>query len=144
MSYNTANKSIPNECVIDIRLPSEWYETGVLEGSHLITFLMASGAVNPLFVHEVKKLFDKDDKIVLMCHSGKRTKLAMEVLKNAGFSDVSDIEGGIYNYSRLGAKLVEYKGQGILDFCGVLGAAAPKDLGRSPYKICEAGQIYLA
>ncbi len=25
-------------------------------------------------------------------------------------SDVSDIEGGIYNYSRLGAKLVEYKG----------------------------------
>ena len=53
MSYNTANKSIPNECVIDIRLPSEWYETGVLEGSHLITFLMASGAVNPLFVHEV-------------------------------------------------------------------------------------------
>ena len=69
---------------------------------------MASGAVNPLFVHEVKKLFDKDDKIVLMCHSGKRTKLAMEVLKNAGFSDVSDIEGGIYNYSRLGAKLVEY------------------------------------
>ena len=53
MSYNTANKSIPNECVIDIRLPSEWYETGVLEGSHLITFLMASGAVNPLFVIEV-------------------------------------------------------------------------------------------
>ena len=110
MSYNTANKSIPNECVIDIRLPSEWYETGVLEGSHLITFLMASGAVNPLFVHEVKKVFGKDDKIVLMCHSGRRTKLAMEVLKNAGFSDVSDIEGGIYNYSRLGAKLVEYKG----------------------------------
>ena len=59
---------------------------------------------------EVKKLFDKDDKIVLMCHSGKRTKLAMDLLKNAGFSDVSDIEGGIYNYSRLGAKLVEYKG----------------------------------
>ena len=110
MSYNTANKSIPNECVIDIRLPSEWYETGVLEGSHLITFLMASGAVNPLFVHEVKKLFDKDDKIVLMCHSGRRTKLAMEVLKNAGFSNVSDIEGGVYNYSCLGAKLVEYKG----------------------------------
>ena len=26
---------------------------------------------------------------------------------------------------------------GILDFSGVLGAAAPKGLGRSPYKICE-------
>ena len=25
----------------------------------------------------------------------------------------------------------------ILDFSGVLGAAAPKGLGRSPYKICE-------
>ena len=28
---------------------------------------------------------------------------------------------------------------GILDFSGVLGAAAPKGLGRSPYKICGAG-----
>ena len=27
----------------------------------------------------------------------------------------------------------------ILDFSGVLGAAAPKGLGRSPYKICELG-----
>ena len=27
----------------------------------------------------------------------------------------------------------------ILDFSGVLGAVAPKDLGRSPYKICELG-----
>ena len=28
---------------------------------------------------------------------------------------------------------------GILNFSGVLGAAAPKGLGRSPYKICELG-----
>ena len=27
----------------------------------------------------------------------------------------------------------------ILDFSGVLGAAAPKGLGRNPYKICELG-----
>ena len=30
-------------------------------------------------------------------------------------------------------------GGGILNFSGVLGAAAPKGLGRSPYKICELG-----
>ena len=29
------------------------------------------------------------------------------------------------------------RNDGLLDFCGVLGAAAPKGLGRSPYKICE-------
>ena len=27
----------------------------------------------------------------------------------------------------------------ILDFSGVLGAATPKGLGHSPYKICELG-----
>ncbi|MDD7741755.1 MAG: hypothetical protein PUJ19_03260 [Campylobacteraceae bacterium] len=32
----------------------------------------------------------------------------------------------------------------ILDFCGVLEVLAPKGLERSPYKICELGEIYLA
>lgn len=110
MSFKAQNGNISNEKIIDIRLPSEWYETGVLDGSHLITFLMASGAVNPLFVQQVSKVFGKDDEIVLMCHSGRRSKLAISLLNEAGFSNVSDIEGGIYNYTRLGAKLVEYKG----------------------------------
>lgn len=110
MSYNATNKSIPNEHIIDIRLPSEWCETGVLEGSHLITLVMSSGKLNPLFVNSVEKIFGKDDEIVLMCHSGQRSKTGIEVLKSAGFSKVSDIPGGIFNYSRLGAKLSKYEG----------------------------------
>lgn len=106
--YNTT-KNIPNNKIIDIRRPSEWYETGVLEGCHLITFVNSSGAINPMFVTLVNQRFKKDDEIVLICRSGVRSKAAIEALKNDGFSNVSDIEGGIFNYTRLGAKLVEYK-----------------------------------
>lgn len=109
MSFKAANKNIPNDKIIDIRRPSEWYETGVLDGSHLITFEMASGAINPIFEQEVAKIFSKDDEIVLMCRSGVRSKVAMKALKNAGYKNVSDIEGGVFNYTRLGAKLIEYK-----------------------------------
>ena len=52
MSFNAANKTIPNDKIIDIRRPSEWYETGVLDGSHLITFEMSSGKINPVFEQE--------------------------------------------------------------------------------------------
>ena len=85
-----------------------WLSYTLMAIGGLYVFLTAIRA----FLSKIVRLTPtgKDDKIVLMCHSGRRTKLAMEVLKNAGFSNVSDIEGGIYNYSRLGAKLVEYKG----------------------------------
>ncbi len=110
MSFNAANKTIPNDKIIDIRRPSEWYETGVLDGSHLITFEMSSGKINPVFEQEVAKIFNKDDEIVLMCRSGVRSKAAMKLLENAGYKNVSDIDGGVFNYTRLGAKLSEYKG----------------------------------
>ena len=54
--------NIPNSKIVDIRLPSEWLEFGILEGSHLITYANLSGKVNPLFVSSVEKVFKKDDE----------------------------------------------------------------------------------
>ena len=39
---------------------------------------------------------------------------------------------------KIPSKIPSFRGK-ILNFSGVLGAAAPKGLGRSPYKICELG-----
>lgn len=101
---------VPNSQIIDIRAPSEWYETGIIEGSVLITYEMASGNINPLFIMKVEQKFSKDDKIVLICHSGVRSRSAVDLLKSNGFKNVKDIPGGIYNYTRLGGKLVKYEG----------------------------------
>ena len=98
--------NVPNSQIIDIRLASEWHETGIIEGSKLI----ASGKINPLFVIKVAQNFSKDDKIVLICHSGIRSRAAVDLLRANGFKDVSDVPGGIYNYTRLGAKLRKYDG----------------------------------
>lgn len=102
--------NVPNSQIIDIRLASEWHETGIIEGSKLITYEMASGKINPLFVIKVAQNFSKDDKIVLICHSGIRSRAAVDLLRASGFKDVSDVPGGIYNYTRLGAKLIKYDG----------------------------------
>lgn len=102
--------NVDNSQIIDIRLPSEWYETGIIAGCKLITYEMISGKINPLFIDEVSKYFNKDDEIVLICHTGVRSRAAVALLKANGFKHVSDIGGGIYNYERLGGKLVKYEG----------------------------------
>ena len=47
---------------------------------------------------------------MLICHSGIRSRAAVDLLRANGFKDVSDVPGGIYNYTRLGAKLIKYDG----------------------------------
>lgn len=109
MNFQALNLNIPNSQIIDIRLPSEWIETGILEGSKLITYEMPNGKINPMFLALVEQNFAKNDKIVLICRTGNRTKRAIKFLKDNGFSDVSDISGGVYNYQRLGVKFVPYQ-----------------------------------
>lgn len=109
MNFQAVNLNIANDKIIDIRLPSEWIETGILPNSKLITYEMIGGKINPMFLTLVEKNFAKNDKIVLICQTGSRTKRAMQFLKNNGFTNVSDISGGVYNYKRLGAKFVPYQ-----------------------------------
>ena len=71
--------NIPNSKIVDIRLPSEWLEFGILEGSHLITYANLSGKVNPLFVSSVEKVFKKDDEFYLMCATATRSKEALKL-----------------------------------------------------------------
>lgn len=102
--------NIANSVIVDIRLPSEWYEFGVLPGSKLITFETLRGGINPMFLPTISSFFQKDDEIILMCYSGARTKDAIKFLNSHGFTRVSDITGGAFNYQRLGAKFEPYKG----------------------------------
>ncbi len=104
--------------ILDVRTPSEWnwvghpgenklgegavlngyvynvaykvYHKGFKKGDTLI--------INKKFVKDVKKLFDEDAAIIVMCRSGKRSASAAAALDAAGFSNVYDMltgfEGG--------------------------------------------------
>ena len=103
------NSNIENSKIVDIRLPSEWLEFGILEGSHLITYANLSGKVNPMFISSIENIFKKDDEFYLMCATASRSKDAMKLLQKSGFSKVKEIRGGAYYYEKMGAKFSKFE-----------------------------------
>ncbi len=63
--------------VVDIRRPSEWRTTGVIEGSHLLTFPDADVAG---WLADLGKIATPQDRLVLVCRTGHRTGILLEFL----------------------------------------------------------------
>ena len=59
--------------LVDIRRPEEWRETGVVEGSQLLTFVDESGRLQPGFLETLTQRFSPTDPVVLICRTGNRT-----------------------------------------------------------------------
>ncbi|MFN8481624.1 MAG: molybdopterin-synthase adenylyltransferase MoeB [Anaerolineae bacterium] len=75
----------PNFVLVDVRDPHEW-EIGHIEGAHLIPL----GDL-PARMHEL----DSRNDIVLQCRSGVRSMKALNLLRDAGFSRLKNMTGGI-------------------------------------------------
>lgn len=72
-----------NRIFIDVREPYE-YETGHVEGAiNIPPFDLMRGA------HELKGIA-KDTPIVLYCHSGSRSNVAMHILKGMGYTNLTN------------------------------------------------------
>ncbi len=88
--------------LIDIRTPMEWMQTGVVPGSHLLTFFDEYGNYNiDQFMQEFKKLVPTTDTpFVLICRTGSRTATVGNFLANQlGYSNAMHLAGGIYAWS---------------------------------------------
>lgn len=82
--------------VVDIRRPEEWRETGVVEGSSLLTFVDASGRLAPGFMETFTTAFGKDDPVVLICRTGNRTDvLGRHLVEQMGYTQVYNVRDGI-------------------------------------------------
>lgn len=95
--------------VIDIRRPDEWKQTGVIPGSHLVTFFNNSGQVNPAFGSELQKLISgPSDEVVLICQTGQRSQALSEYLAGqAGFTNVINVEKGIAHWIEDGGEVTQ-------------------------------------
>ena len=77
---NLISRGVP---LIDIRSSIEWQETGVIEGSHLITFFNENGKVNlNKWMYTFNKVADTTKPFILICASGVRSKFASYIINN--------------------------------------------------------------
>ncbi|WP_094463578.1 FKBP-type peptidyl-prolyl cis-trans isomerase [Pannonibacter phragmitetus] len=97
--------------VIDIRTADEWRETGIIPGSHLVTFFDAAGQVNPDFGPELEKIIDSpDDEVILLCRTGNRSgMLAKYLSEQAGLTKVANVQDGIMSWIATGGEVEEPK-----------------------------------
>ena len=94
--------------VIDIRRQDEWIETGVIEGSRLMTAFDQNGVLTPGFPERFTGLIKKDEEVLLICHSGSRTYYIGQALsQQLGYQKVFHANRGIVHWLRKGYPLVE-------------------------------------
>ena len=82
--------------IYDVRRPEEWRQTGVIEGSELLTFVDASGRLKPDFLDRFTAAVDRDDPVILICRTGSRTStLARYLVEQLGYTQVFNVRDGI-------------------------------------------------
>jgi len=86
--------------VVDVRTTSEWKKTGVIENSHLIMFYNEKGKYDmDAWLADVENVASKDQPLVLICHSGGRSKkLASFLIREVGYDQVYNVKKGILHW----------------------------------------------
>jgi rhodanese-related sulfurtransferase len=82
--------------IYDIRRPEEWLQTGVIEGSAMLTFVDAGGRLQPDFIERFTAAIDKQEPVILICRTGNRTStLARFLVEQLGYTQVYNVRNGI-------------------------------------------------
>ncbi len=81
--------------LVDVRTAEERSFVGYVPDSlHVAWATGTSLTRNPRFVRELEAKVAKDKKILLLCRSGKRSALAAEAARKAGFTDIHNVLEG--------------------------------------------------
>ncbi|EXI80146.1 MAG: molybdopterin biosynthesis protein MoeB [Candidatus Accumulibacter sp. BA-94] len=130
--------------VIDIRTASEWRDSGVVEGSKLITYVDDRGRIDhPAWLAKVQEVATRNQPVIVICRSGNRTKAASQFLsEQAGSLRASRLSERLQRQGRP-ARLGERRSAG--DTSGQRPAELPGQypllnipaaLGRAPLAFC--------
>ena len=95
--------------VIDIRRAEEWRQTGIVEGSHLLTFFDKKGRYDlNKWMAEFSKIAGKDDRFILICRTGNRTGMISRFLdEKLKYSKVGHVQKGITKWIAEGNPVVK-------------------------------------
>ena len=83
--------------IVDIRTPEEWSETGVIEGSHLITFFDAEGNYDArAWLAEFSAIAAPDEPVAIICQRGGRSSTVSRFLDaRVGYERIHNVQRGI-------------------------------------------------
>ena len=95
--------------VIDVRRPEEWRKTGVIEGSHLMTFFDKKGRYDlDQWLPALAAIAASDQPVALICRSGKRSgKVARLLDEQFGYRHVYTARDGILGWIDEGRSTVD-------------------------------------
>ena len=98
-------KNIP---LIDIRRKDEWKSTGIVENSILMTFFDKNGKANTNeWLKELNKIAKKNDPVILICRTGRRTGIISKFLsEKVGYRLIYDVTNGITDWIKKGNTVV--------------------------------------
>ena len=74
--------------LIDIRTEGEWYETGVINSSHLLTFFNKDGSYDfRKWMIELAEISNENGPVIIICRSGRRSRIVsnMIIKKNSEY-----------------------------------------------------------
>ena len=90
-------KDKANAIILDVRTPNEVAQ-GIIKNAEKIDFYDKN------FQAELDKL-DKSKPVLIYCRSGRRSGIAMSTMRELGFSEVYNLQGGIIEWSEAGLKI---------------------------------------
>ena len=90
------NNNVP---IVDIRTSDEWQQTGIVPNSVLLTFFEKDGSYNFETWHgNLSHLIDINKPFILICRSGRRTKLVSKMLNYHSDMTIYNAENGINSW----------------------------------------------
>ena len=67
--------------LIDIRTEGEWYETGVINSSHLLTFFDKDGSYDfRKWMIELGEIANENGPVIIICRSGRRSRIVSNMI----------------------------------------------------------------
>lgn len=83
--------------VVDIRRKDEWQQTGIVEGSHLLTFFDEKGRYDvAAWLSELQEIAPAGEPVILVCAHGVRSANVAKLLdRKLGYSQVHNVTRGI-------------------------------------------------
>ena len=89
---DAAAKRAAGAFILDVRQPDEWNAVHI-PGATLIPLDKLEERVNEV---------PKDKEVVVVCRSGNRSQAGRDILKNAGFTQVTSMAGGVTQWKAAG------------------------------------------
>jgi rhodanese-related sulfurtransferase len=99
--------ALPGKILVDIRQPEEWRTTGVIEGSHLLTFTNEDVGG---WLEALAEVARPEDDLVLVCRTGHRTGFLLDFLvTRTPYKQAAHLADGILGWISNGLPVVEVK-----------------------------------